>query len=62
MPRTLYMNILHTLQGMFANRNVNQLAEEFHFSDPSHLMRFFKRETGKTFTQYLRDYQNGIYE
>lgn len=47
---------------LFANRNVNQLAEEFHFSDPSHLMRFFKRETGKTFTQYLRDYQNGIYE
>ena len=42
---------------LFANRNVNQLAEEFHFSDPSHLMRFFKRETGKTFTQYLRDYQ-----
>ena len=47
---------------LFANRNVNQLAEEFHFSDPSHLMRFFKRETEKTFTQYLRDYQNGIYE
>ena len=47
---------------LFSNRNVNQLAEEFHFSDPSHLMRFFKRETGKPFMQYLRDYQNGIYE
>ena len=40
----------------------SQLADEFHFSDPSHLMRFFKQQTGKTFTQYITDYQKGIYE
>lgn len=47
---------------LFSDRNVSQLADEFHFSDPSHLMRFFKQQTGKTFTQYVTDYQNGIYE
>ena len=47
---------------LFSDRNVSQLADEFHFSDPSHLMRFFKRETGKTFTQYLMNYKRGIYE
>lgn len=35
---------------LFSNRNVSQLADDFHFSDPSHLMRFFKQQTGKTFT------------
>lgn len=47
---------------LFSDRNVSQLADEFHFSDPSHLMRFFKQQAGKTFTQYITDYQNGIYE
>ncbi len=47
---------------LFNNRTVSQLADDFHFSDPSHLMRFFKQQTGKTFTQYLEDYKNGIYE
>ena len=47
---------------LISARNVSQLADEFHFSDPSHLMRFFKQQTGKTFTQYITDYQNGIYE
>lgn len=47
---------------LFSDRNVSQLADDFHFSDPSHLMRFFKQQTGKTFTQYITDYQNGIYE
>ena len=47
---------------LFSNRTVSELADDFHFSDPSHLMRFFKQQTGKTFTQYLQDYKNGIYE
>ena len=47
---------------LFSDRNVSQLADEFHFSDPSHLMRFFKQQTGKTFTQYITDYRGGIYE
>ena len=45
-----------------SNRNINELTDYFHFSDPSHLMRFFKKLTGKTITQYKQDYQNGIYE
>lgn len=47
---------------LFSNRSVSQLADDFHFSDPSHLMRFFKQQTSKTCSQYLSDYQNGIYE
>ena len=47
---------------LFSNHTVSELADDFHFSDPSHLMRFFKQQTGKTFTQYLQDYRNGIYE
>ena len=47
---------------LFSGRTVSQLADDFHFSDPSHLMRFFKQQTGKTFTQYITDYQKGIYE
>ena len=47
---------------LFSNLNVSQLADGFHFSDPSHLMRFFKKQTGKTFTQYLVNYKRGIYE
>ena len=47
---------------LFSEHNISQLADDFNFSDPSHLMRFFKKQTGKTFTQYLVDYNNGIYE
>lgn len=47
---------------LFSNRNISQLADDFNFSDPSHLMRFFKQQTGKTLTQYMSDYRNGIYE
>ena len=47
---------------LFSNRSITQLADLFHFSDASHLMRFFKQQTGKTFTQYYRDYQAGEYE
>ena len=47
---------------LFSNCSVSQLADDFHFSDPSHLMRFFKQQTGKTCSQYLSDYQHGIYE
>ena len=47
---------------LFAGRTVSQLADDYHFSDPSHLMRFFKQQTGKTFTRYLADYKNGIME
>lgn len=47
---------------LFSDHNINELAECFHFSEPSHLMRFFKQNTGKTLTEYLTGYRNGIYE
>ena len=47
---------------LFTDCTVSQLADKFHFSDPSHLMRFFKQQTGKTCSQYLSDYKNGVYE
>lgn len=47
---------------LFGNRNVSELADDYRFSDPSHLMRFFKRQTGKTFSEYHDDYEHGICE
>lgn len=47
---------------LFGGRNVSELADDYRFSDPSHLMRFFKQQTGKTFSQYLDDYEHGICE
>ena len=47
---------------LFSDNNISQLADDFRFSDPSHLMRFFKQHTGKTLLQYKQDYMNGIYE
>ena len=47
---------------LFTNCTVTQLADMFNYSNVSHLMRFFKQQTGKTITQYRQDYQNGIYE
>lgn len=47
---------------LFSDNTISQLADSFHFSDASHLMRFFKQQTGKTFLQYKQDYMNGIYE
>ena len=47
---------------LFSDRTITELSDLFHFSDASHLMRFFKQQTGKTFTQYVQDYRTGIYE
>lgn len=47
---------------LFTDCTVSRLADKFHFSDPSHLMRFFKQQTGKICSQYLSDYKNGVYE
>lgn len=45
---------------LFTETSVSQLADSFGFSDPSHLMRFFKGQTGMTFSQYKRYYQAGM--
>ncbi|WP_223808889.1 helix-turn-helix domain-containing protein [Rufibacter hautae] len=42
-----------------AELKVNEIAQVLHFSEPNHLMRFFKAQTGLTTSQFLADYQNG---
>ncbi|MGJ5641384.1 AraC family transcriptional regulator [Formosa sp. S-31] len=40
---------------------VGEIAYKLNFSEPNHLMRFFKKQTGMTTTEFLADYQNGTY-
>ncbi|TDE00547.1 helix-turn-helix domain-containing protein [Flavobacterium sandaracinum] len=39
---------------------VAEIAYQLHFSEPNHLMRFFKTQTGMTTSEFLTDYQNGM--
>ncbi|MBE8721888.1 AraC family transcriptional regulator [Sphingobacterium pedocola] len=39
---------------------VSEIAYKLHISEPNHLMRFFKKQTGMTTSEFLADYQNGI--
>lgn len=43
-----------------SNKTIQEIAFELNFSEPNHLMRFFKSQTGKTTTKFLDSYQNGI--
>ena len=38
---------------------VAEIANELNFSEPNHMMRFFKTQTGQTTTEFLAHYQNG---
>lgn len=39
---------------------IAEIAYKLNFSEPNHLMRFFKSQTGMTTTGFLTGYQNGI--
>jgi AraC family transcriptional activator of pobA len=39
---------------------IAEIAFQLNFSEPNHLMRFFKNQTGITTTDFLNEYQNGI--
>lgn len=39
---------------------IAEIAYQLNFSEPNHLMRFFKSHTGLTTTEFLVDYQKGI--
>ncbi len=43
-----------------SNKSIQGIAYELNFSEPNHLMRFFKQQTQKTTTEFLSNYQNGI--
>ena len=36
-----------------------EIAHHMGYSDPNHLSRFFKQQTGQTIREFLLDYQNG---
>lgn len=38
-----------------------EIAYDLDFSEPGHMMRFFKSQTGITSSQFFSDYQNGIF-
>ncbi|MCI9845553.1 AraC family transcriptional regulator [Flavobacterium pectinovorum] len=44
-----------------SGKTVAEIAYDLHFSEPGHMMRFFKSQTGITSTQFLSDYKNGIF-
>lgn len=44
-----------------SGKTIVGIAYDLHFSEPGHLMRFFKTQTGITSSQFLSDYQNGIF-
>jgi AraC family transcriptional activator of pobA len=44
---------------LHAGKPVTDIAHELHFSEPNHLMRFFKTQTGQTTSEFLATYQNG---
>lgn len=44
---------------IFTQSTIEELAYVFHFSEPNHLSRFFKNQTGQTPKEYRNAYQNG---
>lgn len=44
---------------LFSGLSVKEVAYSLHFSEPNHMMRFFKSQTGMTVCEYVKDYQNG---
>lgn len=42
---------------LFTNKTISELAYEFNFSEPGHLMRFFKKQTGQTVTEFKEEYK-----
>jgi AraC family transcriptional activator of pobA len=44
---------------IFSDLTVTEIAHVLHFSEPNHLMRLFKTQTGITTTEFIAGYQNG---
>lgn len=43
---------------LFTDLSVKEIAFRLNFSEPNHLMRFFKRETGQTITEFVDAYRH----
>lgn len=44
-----------------SGKTIAEIAFDLNFSEPAHMMRFFKAQTGITCSQFLLDYQNGMF-
>lgn len=44
---------------LFSGLSVKDVAFSLHFSEPNHMMRFFKSQTGQTVCEFINGYQNG---
>lgn len=44
---------------IFSTKTISEIAYEFNYSEPHHLMRFFKSQTGITPSEFSLTYQNG---
>ncbi|MFH6950031.1 AraC family transcriptional regulator [Flavobacterium sp. FlaQc-51] len=44
-----------------SGKTIAEIAYDLNFSEPGHMMRFFKTQTGITSSQFFSDYQNGIF-
>jgi AraC family transcriptional activator of pobA len=40
---------------------VSEISYKLNFSEPNHLMRFFKNQTGLTSSEFILNYRNGVY-
>lgn len=39
---------------LFSGLSVKEIAYRLHFSEPNHLMRFFKQMTGQTISEFIK--------
>lgn len=44
-----------------SGKTIAEIAYGLNFSEPAHMMRFFKTQTGITSSQFISDYQKGIF-
>lgn len=44
---------------LYSNKTISEIADDLGYSEPNHLMRFFKKQTGFTASEFQTAYQNG---
>ena len=44
---------------LYSGQSIKEIAFRLHFSEPNHMMRFFKAQTGQTISEFLSGYQIG---
>lgn len=44
---------------LYSNKTISEIAFDIGYSEPNHLMRFFKKQTGFTASEFQSAYQNG---